>query len=122
MIPWMIAGKPIAFAVCMTISVAFASPLLSKRRRPTFWSLLPSLTVIALATAYFLYGASFGVQYQGPSYVVTCGLAGVIAIVLLAGSWIAARRNASYFYSFLHFVILVIWMNSFAFAYMGELP
>jgi len=120
-IPWFVLGAPFGLLTCLVVSTLSCMPLLSENLRPTFWSLIPSLVLIGLATLYFLHGAQFGVKYQGQPYVVGCALVGVVSISLLVTTWLAARHYASYAASVLHFLVLTVWMNSFAFAYMGEL-
>lgn len=119
-LPWILVGSPFAIVVCMTVAVMFSMPLLSENVRPTFWSLIPCLLLISLATMYFLHGAPFGIQYQGRAYVLGCAIIGIGSIFLLSVTWIVARRFASYAASVAHFLVLVLWMNSYAFAYMGE--
>jgi hypothetical protein len=110
------------------IAAACALPILTSiatiraQRRPSLSTLIVAGLMILLAWIYFVRGVGFALQYQGIAYVAVCGVVDLIATGALISLGLKLRSRGSFLGLFAFHAILCLWVATYAFPYMGELP
>lgn len=113
---------PIGFLVLIAVAYALAYPIrrgveeISNKQSSFAYGML------ALAWCWMIFGARYAVRYQGVPYLVTCVLAqaAFTGLILCAERINAKRRDFAS--ASVYQLIVSIWLASYAFPYMGELP
>lgn len=78
--------------------------------------------VFALSLPYYTVSWRYGLKYQGYLYTVSCaGLSAFLASICAVALW-RGRTNPAWSISLFSHVILFLWIFSFAFPYLGEVP
>jgi hypothetical protein len=99
-----------------------ATPLFRSRPRLPLWVLAVFGLSVAAVAAYFALSWSYGLRYQGD--VITLGLAYLNAVTVVGLLIVAVRNrfNPTFLSSFVFTWWLVLWLSTYAFPYLGELP
>jgi hypothetical protein len=85
-------------------------------------SLVGLLLLSVLAAAHFANGWSYGMRYQGSSYVIALLC---LNLAVLTASWAAlchARRRRTFSAALTTHALVVAWLVSIAFPWLGDLP
>lgn len=114
-------GLYYAVAVAIFLSLQLLTNRRGAYRVHSFSILLFATTVIACA--WYLHGSwQYGLKYQGNWSVISIAwldgltVVGLIALLLRNFRWPTARTSISFHWLF------VLWLFSYAFPYLGELP
>jgi hypothetical protein len=113
-----------AFALwpLMVVSAVALLPVVVGACRIRWWSILPLVGLQAVAGWWFIRGVRYGVEYQSVSYVLFCGAVQVLVNGAFVFLVVRSRRRPSFrSVAGLH-GLACIWLASYAFPYMGELP
>jgi hypothetical protein len=122
-IPYFMTGTPfLAFLPLVGAALILSTPALARARRVTWWSTVPVALTVGLAWFWFASGILFGLQYEGANYVVTCGAFQGIFTIAFVVIWEMSRRTRSFGLAATWHIIVSLWLASYAFPYMGELP
>jgi hypothetical protein len=121
-VPFFIVGPVLAFVPVLVLALGLSVPLLLARVRVPWWTTIPILGIAAISWFYFVCGIGYGVEYQGPAYVVACGAIQSACTGGLAVLWVLNRRRRSYALVAVWHALAALWLASYAFPYYGELP
>lgn len=115
-------GGPIGFLVLTAVAYALAHPIQRGVERISGMQSSFARGVLALAWFWVIFGAQYALRYQGLPYLVTCVLAqaAFTGLILYAEKINAKRRD--FVSASVYQLIVSIWLASYAFPYMGELP
>lgn len=112
-------------AACLALSAAFwaLAPGLARgdggiRRRSIVFLAIVIVSSLALTAG----GYRYGVEYQGLSHAITVSIVNLGLSVVLVASMVAMRRRPSWLASLTWHWVLLAWVGSYAYAYLGETP
>jgi hypothetical protein len=115
--PLIVALIPIGLiAAVSTLPVVFGS------RRIRWWSVGSMLALLALAWTWLGLGFGFAMEYQAPGYAVFCAVAQACFTLSFVFIYIRNRRSPGFVTKAVFHGLACLWLASYAFPYMGELP
>lgn len=132
--PWSPLPITVVFPAFMTGSIILAplplalawaiwtAPLIGADRKVRWWSICGYAVLVALSALWYFGGWSYGLEYQGKSYVVAVSTINAISTIALTGLLILNRLRAGFPTNLAFHVLVGCWLASYAFPYLGELP
>jgi len=112
----------LAVAVVPVFFWLWCLPVLHGRTTLPIRSVVLLILAVVLSAASLIFGARYGVRYQGVGYVMGVAVINIGCWVLLGVLAFLARRRPSFCRNFGFHAALFAWLAWCAFPYMGELP
>jgi hypothetical protein len=77
---------------------------------------------VALSLLGFVGSWDFGLKYQGAAYTVSCAIFSVALFTTCGALLWYARKRPTYWVSLSGHTLLFVWLATYAFPYLGEMP
>lgn len=122
-IPVFIIGvRALALLPLLLLVAVKIHPIALGHTRLRWWSWASVLAINALAWFGFVYSGSFAWKYHGELYVIVCGIALLAFTIAMFLVWRRNRQRPTFASVFAFHAIEAVWLASYAFPYLGELP
>lgn len=122
-LPLFITGSRILAVIPLAIlSFVITLPVLAGNTRLRWYSWSAPLIVASFSWLNLFLGSSYSWGYHGVAYTLTCVAANFAFSGALAVLWIKLRRGPSFVLVEVFHAALSLWLATYAFAYLGELP
>jgi hypothetical protein len=117
-------GVPPLIAILLP-SILFciwSGPLFRGSAIPSRRTLVATTIVGMMSAVYFYSSWRYGVKYQGYGYTLTMTLFSSFFAAAVGSVFALSRRTHSLAWSLAANLLLFVWVSTFAFPYLGELP
>jgi FtsH-binding integral membrane protein len=106
----------------MAVAALLGLPLLFGARRVRLETGIPVVLVMLLSGAWYIFGFRYAVRYQALDYAVACTVITLGWSVTLVLLWRSTVRSPSQVRTAAFHAVASVWIASYAFPWMGELP